>query len=413
MDKEHLSVDLFRDVPEEYRKSQGEGWLELTNGLTLLDDGHYNFTEEEIAEANAKERVDNDAGVQKALADGHIEVPVFWHDLEGHPVEMKAWVPPTYTPSCSEEFLEKHGNAYNIYVPSYGRAGAAPTIDVLKLHNIENWYLMVDPSQYEAYRDVYGSERVILRDIRFRDPKYVYLASSEKRPNSMSGTAGIYNNLLSFSRTMGERKYWTMDDDFVGLAMKAHMGDEDANLARDGYVKEDYYRCSRIIPEYGFDFSSFLRNMEVVGESTRNHGFLGLEKFGAVFTFRVHWKFGTRVYSFYLSDNKTQPDHIGAMNNDVIASLEQSKRGMPPGLLEGIGYNSMATQAGNGGLSDQYLYLGTLEKGKTLVKCVPNFMRIAVKFNRIHHVGNFAHNQKLKLKPAPISDPNSPLTGSE
>lgn len=384
--------------------SAGEKYYELFDAPPQLSD-------EEIDRLNAKEAEENQRGVDKALADGFIELPIWSKNVDDEEIEMKAWVMPDFEPSCTEGFFERHGMDYNIYVPSYGRAGAAPTIDMLKRFGVENWYVAVDPSQYEQYREAYGKERIILRDIRFRDPANVDLLTSVRRPNSMSGTAGIYNNLLAFSKSLGESKYWTLDDDFIGLAMKAYKGRIDPNTGErhremdvapnEVYDKKNYYRCSNIQEEYGFDFARFMHRIEKVGNASRNHGFLGLEKFGTVFSLCVKWKFGTRVYSYYLTNNATQQQHYGAMNNDVIASLEQSKRGCPPGLFECISYNSQPTQAGNGGLSDQYKALGTLEKGKILVKAHPNFVKITERYSRIHHTGDFSVYNKLKLKPMP------------
>jgi hypothetical protein len=369
------------------------------------------FTAEEIEAANAKEKAVNETALEEALADGFIHFPIFFRDVNGVLTELSSWIPPTFEPSCSEGFEERHGMSYNIYVPSYKRAGNAATIDMLRTFGANNWYLAVDPSQYADYKREYGAEHIILRDIRFRDPSMVDLATSIPRPNSMSGTAGVYNNLLAFSRTMGEEKYFTMDDDFYGLAMKAKKGFRN-KLPDEIYVKDDYYRCSNIKEEYGFNFQEFMRGIETVGKAMRNHGFLGLEKFGVVFSLCAQWKFGTRVYSFYLSDNKTQPTHRAAMNNDVITSMEQSKRGLMPGLFELIGYNSGATQT-TGGLTDQYLLLGTLEKTKILVKMEPNFTKIVINYNRIHHLGDFTTYNRQRIVGVPLKGENSPYYRSE
>lgn len=407
--EEYDNGEIFIDGVKTLRKftSAGETYYELFDAPPQLSD-------EEIDRLNALEAEQNQLGVEKALKDGFIEIPIWSKNVDMEDIELKAWAMPTFEPSCTEGFFERHGMDYNIYVPSYGRAGAAPTIDMLQRFGVKNWYVAVDPSQYEDYKKVYGKEHIILRDIRFRDPANVDLLTSVRRPNSMSGTAGIYNNLLAFSKSLGEKKYWTLDDDFIGLAMKAYRGridpetgerDPDTDVAPDEvYDKKNYYRCSNIREEYGFDYAEFMHRIEKVGNASRNHGFLGLEKFGTVFSLCVKWKFGTRVYSYYLTDNATQQQHYGAMNNDVIASLEQSKRGTPPGLFECISYNSQATQAGNGGLSDQYKALGTLEKGKILVKAHPNFVKITERYSRIHHTGDFSVNNKLRLKPIPKSE---------
>ena len=369
------------------------------------------FTAEEIAAANERERKLNEDCLQEALKDGFIEVPIFHRDVNGVLQELAAWVPPNYEPSCSKDFFQKHGMDYNIYVPSYKRAGNAGTIDMLRTFGAKNWYVAVDPSQYQDYKKEYGAEHIILRDIRFRDPSMVDLGVSVCYPNSMSGTAGIYNNLLAFSRAMGEKKYWTFDDDFIGLAMKARKGNENMKPG-EIYNKDNYYRCSHIKEEYGFSFQKFMNGMEVVSENIRNHGFLGLEKFGTVFSLCTQWKFGTRVYSFYLSDNRTQPIHKGMLNNDVITSMEQSKHGLLPGLFEQIGYNSGATQT-SGGLTEQYKLLGTLLKGKVLVKFQPNFTKITINYNRVHHTGDFTTYNRQRIVGTPKEGGANPYYRSD
>lgn len=360
------------------------------------------FSEEEIIEANNKEKIHNLECLEKVKEDGFIKIPIFFKDTNGVLQELESWVPPTFEPSCSKGFYEKYGMYYNIYVPSYKRSENNLTAKMLTRFKVKNWYFAVDPSQYEDYKAKWGSEHIIIRDIRFRDPSMIDLATSIKRPNTFSGTAGIYNNLLSFSKSLGEEKYWTMDDDFLGLAMKIRKGDQNVQPG-EIYDKDNYYRCSNIFTEYGFNFQKFMNGIEKMGQSTRNHGFLGLEKFGVVFSLCTAWKLGTRVYSFYLSDNKTQPTHLGAMNNDIITSLEQSKHGLPTGLLEIIGYNSAATQSG-GGLTEQYKLLGTLEKGKILAKTQPNYSKISVNFNRVHHTVDFTSYNKQRLFGSPKKD---------
>lgn len=360
------------------------------------------FTPEEIEEKNKREKEVNDAGVELALKDGFIRLPIVFRDVSGKMVEKSVWVHPTFEPSNMKGFKEKHGMDYNIFVPSYARAKNNLTGTMLTRFNVTNWYFAIDPSQYEEYKKHWPIERFVLRDISFRDPSMVDLGSSIKRPNSMSGTAGIYNNLLAISRSLGEKKYWTMDDDFIGLAMKIRKGDQ---MMQPGekYNKDDYYRCSNIKTEYGFNFQKFMNSMEKVANQIRNHGFVGLEKFGTVFSLPVMWKLGTRVYSFYLSDNATQQAHKFAMNNDVIASLEQSKHQLPPFLFECIGYNSAPTQAG-GGLTEQYKMLGTLEKGKQLVKAQPAFTKISERYSRIHHTADFGFYNKVRPVGMPVNE---------
>ena len=345
------------------------------------------FSQDEIKESNKNLINRNKLGVKQALNDGYVELPIFLNDIHGKSKELKAWVPKDFEPSWSKEFFDRHNMDYNIYIPSYHRADDCSTAEMLKRFHLDNWYLMIDPEEYRTYKKYYSNKHIILRDVHFKDPDMIDLCTSIKRPNDMSGTASVYNNILSFSRSIGEDKFFTMDDDFIGMALKTYKG---PGLWKNeyGYRKEDFYRCSNIQERYGFNFKEYLHLIEDFSQKIRNHGFVGLEKFGLVFALPPEWKMGTRVYSFYLTDCKTQRNHVGAMNNDVITSIEQSKHGFPPCLLEIIGYNSKQTQSG-GGLTDQYKLLGTLEKGKILVKNEPNYPRINYNYSRVHHYDNY------------------------
>lgn len=360
------------------------------------------FTQEQVDEANEKERIETEAALKEIEADGFISLPIFFTNVDGELIERSAWVHPSFEPSCSEGFKEKYGMNYNIYIPSYERSEEAMTIKMLKRFGVENWYVAVDPTQYATYKAAFGPERIVIRDIFYKDTSMLDLASSVKSPNTMHGTAGIYNFLLSFSRSIGEEKYWTMDDDFLGMAMKAKKGDE-MMKAGEVYDKNNFYRCSNMLTEYGFSESEFLCSIEELSMKMRNPGFVGLEKFGIVFSLPVMWKLGTRVYSFYLSDNKIQINHFGNHNNDVITSLELSKRGYVNMLFEGICYNSGPTQAG-GGLTELYKKFGTLDKGKVLVRAVPNFAKISINYNRIHHVVDYNVYNKQRIVGAPLRD---------
>lgn len=369
------------------------------NGVWHYDDGIKKYTQEEADEINRKEMEKEKSFIPQILEDGFIDFPVFFEHPNGELEESSFYIPPTFEPSNMEGFYEKHKMHYNIYIPSYGRAGNAPTVDMLERHGITSYYIAVDPSQYPEYKKHYPIDRIIVRDPSFRGTEKLDLVTSIVSPNSMHGTAGVYNSLLYFSKSLGETHYWTMDDDFIGMAMKARKGNESAK-AGEKYDKDNYYRCSHILDEYGFSMHKFLADIEELTMKMRNPGFVGLEKFGLVFTLPVMWKNGTRVYSFYLSRNDTQVDHLGQHNNDVVTSLELSKHGMVNMLFEGISYNSKATQL-SGGLTEVYQKFGTLDKGKVLVRAQPNYSKINVNYNRIHHTVDYTKYNKQRLVGAP------------
>lgn len=365
-------------------------------GVYRYDSGNRVYSREEADTLNREYYRKEDEAVEKSVKPaGFIRIPVFYDDgdeLE----ELSFYVHPDFEPSCTVGYRERHTNRYNIYIPSYNRAGMKLTAyNLSELFHMDNWYLAIDPTQFDEYSKHYSLKHLIVREPRFKSVKRFNIGATGQTPDYTHGTTGIYNSLLYFSRSLGEDKFWTMDDDFVCMAMKAAIGDK--KIADDlPYDKMRYYRCSKLLEKYGFSMKEFLRDIEDLSLKVRNHGFVGLEKFGQVFNSPVEWRLGTRVYSFYLTNNRTLIDHFGTQNNDVITSMELSKLGFVNMLLEGITYNSMDTQAG-GGLTETYQEFGTLEKGKCLVRTQPNYAKISYRFNRIHHTVDYSKLKRQRL----------------
>ena len=367
----------------------------------LYNDGIEQFSESEIERLNQKEIEDNKKALEDILKLGYIRFPVFFKNPTTEElVESSYYLPPTFEPSCKEGFVERHKMNFNIYIPSYGRAGTAYTAKMLDDFNVSNYYLAIDATQFKEYSKYYDTKHIIIRDTSFRGVDKLDMLTSKKSPNTYHGTAGLYNSLLYFSRSLGESHYWTIDDDMIGLAMKAYKGDSDFT-GEMKYNKDDFFRCSNLLEKYGFSFTKFMKGLEDLMLKARNPGFLGLEKFGLVFNLPIKWRLGTRLYSFYLTNNKNQINHFGQHNNDVITSLGMSRAGYVNMLFEGVYYNSGPTQVG-GGLTETYKKFGTLDKGKILVTAMPDCSKISYKYNRIHHTANYNKYNTQRLVGAPI-----------
>lgn len=375
--------------------------------LYLYEDDIKVYTQEEVDEINEKERLVNEEALKEVIADGFIPFPVFFENHEGELLTSYFYLPPTFEPSNKEGFFEKYKMKFNIYIPSYGRAENCPTAQMMKRYHVENYYLAIDPSQYSTYKKFHDKKHIIIRDISFRDCSKIDLLTSIKSPNSFHGTSGIYNSLLYFSKSIGETNYWTLDDDIFSVSLKGYRGNKKKYNKKNGfntekwtedikYNKDDFYRCSRIEEEYGFSYQKFMNSMEEIMLKTRNPGFIGIEKFGLVFNLPVCFRQGTRLYSYYLTNNATQGDHYGQHNNDVIASLELSRMGKVNLILETLTYDSGDTQTG-GGLTEVYRKFGTLDKGKVLVKAFPDVSKINFNFNRIHHNVNYQKYQGQRI----------------
>lgn len=390
------------DIQKEVDKYFEDG-PETSSGRLYYEGPGQLFSDEEIESGNEKERARNLAAMAEIQTDGFIQYPLFFKDIEGNPIELETWLHPDFEPSNSEGFFEKHGMHYNIYIPSYGRAGENGTMAMLDRFEVENYYICIDPSQYATYKAVYPTKKLVIRDINFRNPGIVDPVSSVKHPITMAGHAPLCNFTLSLSRSLGESHFWFMDDDFFGLAMKAKKGSE-MMKADEVYDKDNFYRCSNIVEAYGFNFKTFMTELEELAMKMRNPGFVGLEKFGTVFSLPVTWRRNTRVYSYYLTNCETQVTHYGRQNNDVNTSIELTKHGLVNMLFEGISYNSAPTQAGTGGQANMYGKFGTYDKAKVIVRAQPNTVKGSYEYSRIHHSGNFTPLVKQRLVGAPIPE---------
>ena len=295
------------------------------HGVCHYDSGMYDDSVEEVKQLNDEYYAKEKEAIPQILEDGYIEFPILF-ETHGEPIWSSCYLPPNFVPSNSEGFRERFGMDFNIYIPSYQRADTSYTAKTLKEFGIENYYICVDPSQYEAYKEAHGIEHIIIRDPSFKSEEKVDLISSVQCPDYLHGASGVFNSLLYISKSLGEDLYFTMDDDFMNFGIKAKKRTKKA-MEATVYDKDDYYRVSKLDPET-FNLKEYLRDFGDFYQKVRNRGMMAGEKYGLVF----HRSFyplvtGSRSYSFYLSNNRTQIDHRGQQNNDIITSLEMSKNG--------------------------------------------------------------------------------------
>jgi hypothetical protein len=214
-----------------------EPWREeLYEGLGQL------FTEEQVAEADARFRAANGQAMARVKEDGFVRFPVWHRSVDGDLVEKEAWLHPRFEPSCTEGFLDRHRMATNIYVPSYQRAGTADTPKMLDGWGVNNYYLLVDPDQYLTYREHYPLERLVVRDIGFREPNMLQPHSALRRPMAMAGHAPLCNFTLALSRSLGESHFTFADDDIRKLVLKARK----VFAPAEPYDRSNYYYATRL-----------------------------------------------------------------------------------------------------------------------------------------------------------------------
>lgn len=373
----------------------------ITDRVTLLENGvyHYDYklismSKEEVDKLNEAYYEKQAKCIEKALEDGYIEFPMLFDDNE-NPEWGSFYLPPSFVPSCAEGFEEKYGMKYNIYIPSYKRAGIALTNQLLDKFGITNYYFLVDPDQYESYKDAYGPEKVVIREPKLASDPWATLGHSAPAADYMRATVGSFNSCLFLAKCLGEKGYMCMDDDVHSIGMKAHKGDLKSEPTAV-YNKDNYYRASKLKPEF-YDLKAALGDMMTFYEKVRNRGMMSCEKYGIVFNQPIKILKNTRSYSFYLNSTKNGLRHLGRQNSDIISSLEYSKYGFINMIQEGFPqYDTVDTQTLAGGTTDVYTTFGTLDKGKVLLNLQPDVSKISYQFSRIHHNVDFSKYRAMR-----------------
>lgn len=363
-------------------------------GVTHYDSGIYDNPPDELKKLNEKYYEDEKSAISKILEDGYIEFPLLFESF-GEEIWSSCYLPPEFEPSFSPGFREKYGMDFNIYIPSYQRASISYTAKTLDSFDIENYYICIDPSQYEEYRKYHKRKHLIIRDPSFKSEEKVDLISSVKCPDYLHGGSGVFNSMLYISKNVGEDMYFTMDDDFLNFGIRSYRGDTKAPNDQP-YKKDDYFRASRLTPEV-FDLKEFFGNLGDFYNKIRNRGMLAFEKYGLNHRSPISFRLGTRSYSCYLTDTHTQLDHKGQHNNDTIVSIANSQAGYVNILFQGLQYSSCDTQSSQGGVTEVYKRFGTLDKSKCLVQAHPDISKISFIFNRIHHVCDFTKYGKMRM----------------
>lgn len=374
------------------------------NGLVYYNFGAYDETPEEIEKKN-KEYYDYEKSfIPQILADGYTEFPIMF-ETNGEIIWSACYLPPNFVPSNAEGFREQFGMNFNIYIPSYKRAKQSFTFKTLKnLGVTDNVYMCVDPSQYLDYKAEHGTKNLIIRDPSFRSKDKMDRMSSVQVSDVYSGAASIFNPLLYIAKSLGERQYFTMDDDFPSFGIRARK--EDLKPGEDaGYDKDKWLRASSLSEE-DINFKEFLGDMGDLYVKVRNRGMFGLEKYGLAWakTFGEILR-GNKIYSCYLTSTETQIDHYSRQNDDIITSLGMGRDGFVNFTFEGLAYASIDTQSdpsGSGGMTEVYNRFGTFDKGLLLVNSHPQHTKIAHLYNRIHHLADYSAYNKKRFVGEPI-----------
>lgn len=399
-------IQVDKTIEEKTGLKVGE-FKRQPNGVTWYNFGREDYSVEEILQAEEEFYGNEEATIEEILQDGYIEFPVMFEN-NGEIIWGKSYLPPNFVPSNAEGFKEQFGMDFNIYIPSYKRADNSLTFNYLRSHGFENVYMCVDPSQYKDYKDVHGIEHLIVRDPTFRKREKQDTMSSMQLPPHLRGASSIFNPILWLSKSLGEKQYYMMDDDLPAFGARVKKYElQPGEEAK--YDKDKWYRASSIDPG-DLDLKEYFKDIGELFVKIRNRHQMGLEKYGIAFMvpfIDVNEKGDvigikqTRCYSCYLTCNQNAVNHLGRQNDDIATSLLGAKMGYTNMVLSGgITYHSIDTQSDNGkegGMTETYDKLGTLDKGIVLVTTHPADTKISYNYNRIHHTADYSEYTQKRL----------------
>ena len=100
-------------------------------------------------------------------------------------------------------------NKYTIYIPSKGRASTTKVTDIL--HGLD-YFLVVEPQDYEAYCKVYPVDKIIQMD------------------KNNQGIAYVRNFIKKYSCAVGEIKHWQIDDDIEYFKIRKKNSDKNIKI---------------------------------------------------------------------------------------------------------------------------------------------------------------------------------------
>jgi len=282
------------------------------------------------------------------------------HRWEEHWIDMPEFVVPTRDTKLRNsidvsdvEYIAKQQTSifpkYGIYIISLGRYDNPKTAMALYGMKIP-FKIVVEPKEAHKYAQVIDHKDIIIAPRNFSEYK--------------SGSVPVRNFVLNYSRSIGEKKHWILDDNIGGF------GYQKAGRRINTKTNGDFFRtCEDFVDRYS--------NVKLAGIRYRfHHNYV-----------KSPYYLNTRIYSCILVDNSIQHSWRGKYNEDTDLSLRVLKDGDCTMLFTWCYCNKSGTQKMRGGNTDT-IYAETnnrYEFAKSLQEQHPEHVKIVWRYNRWHH----------------------------
>lgn len=255
---------------------------------------------------------------------------------------------------------------YPIYIISKGRSKCCVTADHLIKMGVP-FRIVIEAQEWNDYSEIYGEERLLELDMRFRDEYDTYIQDFDSSKSKGSGPAR--NFVWWHSKNVLKSKWhWIMDDNIFGFY---YYNDNQRIKAVDGTLfsaTEDFINRYDNIGISGLDYTMFC----VPGKRD------------------VPYSSNTKIYSCLLINNDVNIRWAGRYNEDVDICIRALKEGYSTIQFDAFLANKLSTQKMGGGNTEAfYAEEGTLPKSNMLAHNHPDITKVQWRFSRWHHVVNY------------------------
>lgn len=268
---------------------------------------------------------------------------------------------------------ENHYPRYPIYIVSKNRSKNGITWRSLSLCGIDDYYVVVEESQFDAYSKVLPSERLLILPQSYLDN---YDTCDDLGDSKSRGPGAARNFCIDHSKENGYKRHWVLDDNIDGF-YRLHENKKIHFRCPTPFVAcEDFVDRYENVPVSGMNYFHFAKKTAALAPFIKN----------------------TRIYSCLLIENDSGYRWRGRYNEDTDLSLRVLKDGLCTIQFNAFLCGKITTQRKRGGNSEEfYDKEGTYNKSKMLVDLHPDVAKFCKVFNRDHHHVNYRSFAKNEL----------------
>lgn len=255
-----------------------------------------------------------------------------------------------------------------IFIPSKGRYDNGLTWKALDKIGVNRYRVIVEPQEYDLYRKVLPSEKLLVLDLKFkRDYETLDGKSYQEEDNPKVGSGAARNFGWHTAKQEGAKWHWIIDDNISRFLV---------------YNKNQKYIAN-------FDTFS---HIERFVENYKNITMAGMqyEMFVPKKIKRNPIIFNTRIFSCNLIKTDAPFKWRGKYNEDVILSADMLEAGYCTALFQTYLCSKISTQNMKGGNTDEIYKNGTEEKSRLLKSVYPDKVKLVMRYGRHHHRFDFS-----------------------